>query len=277
LGIGISRDEAEHFLGVSSDEELRAKLGLAPEASPEESAALQALRDLELEERVVEIAIECDLSTREPREGRFRERRLRALEAAPTASPEAQGQAAARLLRQDLGLDGQPLQQLEELLASFDIQVEDRCTIVNEHDHTVAGAHRDGSGKVVVLGSPQTERPWSRRMEVCRSAGHLLLDAAPAQLAIGAGSSTRAIGPRRRRSGAFAAELLLPHSAIWERSGGVLDAVVKPEIFQGLMNDYAVGATTAAWQCYNAGLLSSPAVVEELISTYGSRPAGTSS
>jgi hypothetical protein len=64
--------------------------------------------------------------------------------------------------------------------------------------------------------------------------------------------------------------MLLPQSEIWKRCGGMLDEAAKPEVFQSLMSDYGVGAQTAAWQCLNAGLLSSREVVYELIARYGS-------
>ncbi|PYQ66866.1 MAG: hypothetical protein DMF53_02690 [Acidobacteria bacterium] len=149
----------------------------------------------------------------------------------------------------------------------FDIEVAE-LPDKSSYNHAVIGGHLDGFGKIVLFQSPQTQKPWSRRMELFRGVGHLLLDG-PENPAIGAGSSNRSVGPRRRRSGAFAAEMLLPKSAIRKRCGGVLDAAAKPEVFVGLMADYGVGAQTAAWQCWNAGLLSSREVVDELIGAYG--------
>jgi hypothetical protein len=49
----------------------------------------------------------------------------------------------------------------------------------------------------------------------------------------------------------------------------VLDAAAEPEVFESLMADYGVGAQTAAWQCWNASLLSSKEVVDDLIGVYG--------
>jgi hypothetical protein len=273
LSRGISK--IEQLFGVSSREELLAKLALAPDASPEASVALQALRDLEAEPGVVDAAVECDHATRSARTGRFLASRRRALEAAPGSSPEEQGQAAARLMRQDYGLDGQPLTDPRRLLEPCEIEVQDRLDMSTTHDHSVAGGHAEGFGKVILFNSPQTRKPWARRMELFRAVGHLLLDAGPESQAVGAGSSSRSVGPRRRRSGAFAAELLLPQDTIRERTGGVLDEAARPEIFESLMADYQVGAQTAAWQCYNAGFLSSREVVQELIATYGASEAGS--
>jgi len=66
--------------------------------------------------------------------------------------------------------------------------------------------------------------------------------------------------------------MLLPYEVVRERSGGILDEAARPEIFQSFMAEYGVGAQTAAWQCYNAGLLSSREVVEELIERHGAKP-----
>jgi hypothetical protein len=264
---GIS--EPEQLFGVGSIDELLAMLSLEPSASPEESASLQALRDLEGDAGVVKSVVDCDLETRSARSGRFLRSRSLAIEAAPGFSPEEQGQTAARLLRNLCGLDERPLVRHQDLLDQIEIE-EMSLDLSTSRDHSVASGHADGFGKVILFNSPQTKKPWARRMELFRGVGHLLLDAGLDRRAVGAGSSTRSVGPRRRRSGAFAAELLLPHDAIRLRSGGVLDEAAKPEIFVPLMSDYQVGAQTAAWQCFNAGLLSSREVVQELIASYGS-------
>jgi hypothetical protein len=155
----------------------------------------------------------------------------------------------------------------------FDIEVGEVSKLQSTHNHAIAGGHLDGFGKIMLFQSPQAQKPWSRRMEIFRGVGHLLLDGESENRAVGAGSSNRAIGPRRRRSGAFAAEMLLPQSAIRERSGGVLDAAAEPGVFESLMTDYGVGAQTAAWQCWNARLLSSREVVDDLIEAYGAQPS----
>jgi hypothetical protein len=270
LSLGLSNEEIASAFQIESLEDLRNRLELPSQGSPVDSVALQALRDLEIEEGVVGVALQCDLDTRRTRGGKFLERRLRTLDAAPGYPPEEQGYAAARVVRQDLGLNGEPFRDSESLLQDlFDIEIEERSDLHTLHDHTVAGGHARGFGKVILLDSPQIRKPWSRRMEIFRGVGHLLLDASPEQAAIGAGSSNRSVGPRRRRSGTFAAEMLLPQEAIRKRCGNILDEAAKPEIFEALMSDYGVGAQTAAWQCFNAGLLSSREVVHELIGSYG--------
>jgi len=72
---------------------------------------------------------------------------------------------------------------------------------------------------------------------------------------------------RRRRSGAFAAELLLPETALIEASGGHLDGACGDQTFTRLIERYGVGATTAAWQLYNHQLVS-PQGRDELIDRY---------
>lgn len=268
LNFRLSPEELKDSFHAGSIDEMRSILGLQDGLSPADSVTLQALRDLELSSDVVKIALRCDRETREPRSEDYLGRRLRAQEAAPASSPEDQGYAAARLMRQDLGIDLLPLSDPEDLIRrSFGIEVEDSL-VETRSDHLVAGAHVDGFGKIVLLDSSQTRVSWARRMELFRGVGHLLLDA-PTHRAIGAGSSSRAIGPRRRRSGTFAAEMLLPQEEIRRRSGGILDEAGRPEIFESLMADYGVGAQTVAWQCFNGGLLSSREVVDELIARHG--------
>src|SRR5436305_811287 len=269
LELDQSRQEVAETFGVSSESDLLATLGLPPGATARDSVSVQAIRDLELEKGIIGILRECERATRPVRDGLFRKSRLRACDALSGSRPEDQGYEAAVLIRRDLGLDGMPLGRDPESLwkGRFDIEVAELLE-KSSYNHAVIGGHLDGFGKIVLFQSPQTQKPWSRRMELFRGACHLLLDG-PENPAIGAGSSNRSVGPRRRRSGAFAAEMLLPKSAIRKRCGGVLDAAAKPEVFVGLMADYGVGAQTAAWQCWNAGLLSSREVVDELIGAYG--------
>jgi len=270
LELDLPAVKVESLFGVSSESDLLRKLSLPVGATQKDSVSVQAIRDLALEQGVVEMVVECDQATREQRNGRFRRMRLRAIEAAAGARPEAEGYQAAGLLRRDLGLGGVPLRDPESFLRDrFDIEVDELPDLRSTHNHAVAGGHLDGFGKVRLFRSPQIQKPWARNMEIFRGVGHLLLDGGAGSPAVGAGSSNLAIGPRRRRSGAFAAEMLLPQAAIRERSGGVLDAAAEPEVFESLMADYGVGAQTAAWQCWNASLLSSKEVVDDLIGVYG--------
>jgi hypothetical protein len=278
LELDMSSAEVKSLFGVKSEQGLLRMLGLPKGSGAECSVALQSIRDLDIEPGVIELIVQCDQATRAAKRGRFGERRSRSLEAALGSRPEKQGYEAAGLIRRDLGISDEPLPNPIDLLSEyFDIEVYDRSDLRSTINYGVAGGHADGFGRVVLFSSPQTEKPWSRRMELFRCVGHLLLDAGPESWAIGAGSSNRAVGPRRRRSGAFAAEFLLPQAVIHKRCGGVLDVAAKPDVFPSLMADYGVGAQTAAWQCWNAGLLSSREVVYELIGAYGAEASSVTS
>ena len=85
--------------------------------------------------------------------------------------------------------------------------------------------------------------------------------------ALGAVSSTFAQPWARRRSGAFAAELLLPSEALFEDAGH-LDSAAQQVTFQRIMERYRVGARTAAFQLRNHGLLSSSQVRDDLIDCF---------
>ncbi len=123
---------------------------------------------------------------------------------------------------------------------------------------------RQGLGAAVVINrTPRTETPWGRRFESARGLGHLLMDSYREE-ALGAASTTFAQPWARRRSGAFAAELLLPREALLEDVGH-LDSAAEPVTFERIMRRYQVGARTAAFQLWNHGLLSSSQVRDELI------------
>jgi hypothetical protein len=99
--------------------------------------------------------------------------------------------------------------------------------------------------------------------EEARALGHALLDPLRGEV-LGAAATRWTQSVRRRRSGAFAAELLLPESALVEASGGHLDGVCEDQTFTKLIERYGVGATTAAWQLYNHKLVS-PQARDEII------------
>jgi len=72
---------------------------------------------------------------------------------------------------------------------------------------------------------------------------------------------------RRRRSGAFAAEFLLPTSALQEASKGVLDGITEGTSFADLLDRFGVGANAAAFQLWNQGFLSSTETRDDLIAS----------
>src|ERR1019366_6886798 len=112
-----------------------------------------------------------------------------------------------------------------------------------------------------------------RRFEEARALGHALLDTMR-QGAFGAASTTWAQESRRRRSGAFAAELLLPSSALGALSDGALDGIAEGERFADILKRYGIGARTAAYQLHNHGWLSDTSIRDDLIEEYGYREGG---
>ncbi|MEM9558454.1 MAG: hypothetical protein AAGC60_29650 [Acidobacteriota bacterium] len=268
IGLGLDRDAVRNLFGTADEEVLRRTLGLVDLQTAESSIAFLALRDLEAEPGVgaALIELENDVSVAdeiaEP-PSRYAGAVLQQIE------PEIQGKDAARKLRQDLGLGAAPIQDLDAVVAALKIALE-RSAVRTLRDHSICG-RRGRHAKIVLFESPSIRQPWASRMEIARAVGHLLTDGHERQV-VGAGSSTRASGPRRRRSGAFAAELLLPEAAIEERTDGILDRAAEPSVFEHLMSDFGVGARTAAWNCWNAGYLSSTELVDDLVGRYASLP-----
>lgn len=118
----------------------------------------------------------------------------------------------------------------------------------------------------MVLANGRTATPWGRRFELARALGHLLLDQVRGE-AIGAASGPQAVGSRRRRAGAFAAEILIPTAALEEASDGVLDGIIEGQRFGQLLERFGVGANTAAFHLWNQGFLSSTEVRDDLIAS----------
>ena len=112
-----------------------------------------------------------------------------------------------------------------------------------------------------------------RRFEAARALGHALLDPIRAG-AIGAASGPFGQETRHRRSGAFAAELLLPEAAIGRASGGTLDGAAEPGVFERLLQEYGIGARATAYQLGNWGGLSSADVPDELIDRFAAVAEG---
>ena len=103
-------------------------------------------------------------------------------------------------------------------------------------------------------------------MELARGLGHLLLDAPSVFGAMGAGSSKRMTGLRRKRSGAFAAEFNLPESGIRSLLGG--RTFVNDDDFTRIMEKFEVGASTAAYHLWNHRIITTVEEREELIDRY---------
>jgi Zn-dependent peptidase ImmA (M78 family) len=204
----------------------------------------------------------------------WRDLRVLSRDAAESAAnPEEAGQLAACALRDAWKLPVEPIGEVEPVLRS-------RCGVMTFDtgvsalsERMMTGAREDGNAVVLMIDAPRTRTHWGRRFEVCRALGHLLLDSTRGG-AIGAASSPYAQDTRRRRSGAFAAEFLLPDAAMAAVCGGKLDAVVDPKAFGDLMEKYGVGARTAAHQLWNRGWLSGPGLRDELIDHHAQHSHG---
>ncbi len=261
--------DTQGFLGL-----LRA-LNLEESSSdPAASPQCQILRDLspDLSGEIGKLVIEVgNAATRERPEAlsTWRDARAIAFEAArPAGSPWEAGQLAALEVRQALDLDSQPIDDVPATLERLGLSYGHE-SIESQHDRMMV-AFRDGGSPVArTLETMRTGTKWGQRFEACRALGHTLLDPIRAGT-IGAASGPFAEATRRMRSGAFAAELLLPETAIAEASSRRLDGAAKDDVFEGMLERYGVGARTAANQLLNRGWLSSTVLRDELTDRFGS-------
>ena len=132
----------------------------------------------------------------------------------------------------------------------------------------LTGSRRGAGAAAIINRTPRTATPWGERFELARALGHLLMDSCRTD-ALGAASTTFAQPWARRCSGAFAAEFLLPSEHLFERFEE-LDSGAGRDVFPSLLNDYGIGARTAAFQLWNLGLLSNHRVRDELIDDFSS-------
>jgi hypothetical protein len=274
LYCGRSLRELTAIVGLS-DAQLEPVLRAARTGDPGASPVCQVVRDLPPKpsagigveiQRAVDQARVSDPSRRSAWFGG----RARASDAARAGgSPEERGQLAARGVRDELGLDGQPVESVPALLGRYGVELHSSTASFAQERMVIAGL-ADGTVAATILRTARTETRWGQRFEQARALGHALLDTMH-EGAMGAASTRWAQASRRRCSGAFAAELLLPASALGEASNGVLDGATEGERFGELMDRYGVGARTAANQLYNQSWLSDAALRDELIEVHGHR------
>ncbi|MEW6754736.1 MAG: hypothetical protein AB1505_27710 [Candidatus Latescibacterota bacterium] len=130
----------------------------------------------------------------------------------------------------------------------------------------------DRNGRIVsVLRGPASETARVRRFELARSLAVAMLDTYR-HGRLGRASTAWSSSLSRRRSGAFAAELLLPAAAMRRMGYAALDSAAEPHSFESLMAEYGIGARAAAWQLWNLGLLSSEELRDGLIERYSAPP-----
>ncbi len=238
--------------------------------APEKSVALQALRDLDTSAPSLVglpgLLDELESSTRRAGGSQLTELREEIRHVRGQKSAEQAGNEAARYFREKRGLDGKPLktsmlrEEVEQLATLKEQDSESR------HNSFALGARHSGSAIVILLRNERTKKEWAERMELGRALGHLLLDPETQEGTMGAASSTVATGVRRRRSGAFAAELMLPEEGCRRILAG-RDAS-DPQAFQLLLDEFRVGARTAAYQLWNLRLLPSPESRDALIDEF---------
>lgn len=178
---------------------------------------------------------------------------------------EHEGYDAAQTVRSLLDLDSEPIPKMDRFTNDLDIEIADESPAATaDRMVVVGGANRRAT--TMLLANPRTTTAWGRRFELARALGHLLLDPIRGE-SIGAASGPHAMASRRRRTGAFAAELLLPTSALEDASGGSLDGITEGPRFTDLLERFGVGAQTAAFQLWNHGLLSSTEVRDDLLAS----------
>jgi hypothetical protein len=275
LFTGRRLDDLQELFGIEGFEGLLKTLHLQQSSGdPAASPQCQILRDLSpgLSSDVGGLLIDLgDAATRErPRAlETWRDARQIALDAArPARSPEEAGQLAAPEIRRALGLDGEPIDDLPAALTRLGLSY-GHTHVEGGYDQMMVALRDGGSPTARTLQTPRTLTKWGQRFEACRALGHILLDPIRAG-AIGAASGPFAEATRRRRSGAFAAELLLPETAVAEASAHQLDGAAEDHVFEGLLERYGIGARAAAFQVWNRGWLSSPDIRDELIDRFGS-------
>lgn len=266
------------ILGTPDYAALLSALDLHPDArDPASSAKCQAIRDLspapspgvgDLLQETYNRASQAQTSR-----SRFAELRALAIDGARAGSNEIEaGQLAATAVRRALALDGQPISETPALLSDCGIVCMDPA-VDGELDRMVVVGTSERGVATATLQTPRTIRPWGRRFEHVRALGHALLDPWR-EGALGAASGPFAQDTRRRRSGAFAAELLLPAVAMSEVSAGSLDGIAEGSRFEDLLVRFGVGAQTGAWQLWNRGWVSSPEVRDGLIDAYAQHEDG---
>ena len=267
LARALGGDRATHILAV---------LGITADESADAGPSLLALRDLETGDSTLGALREMDARSKLADGVMLAERRSALSECVRAPSPTEAGYDAARAVRASFAdpiapLDDEALQHL--LGTTLGIAVEERE--LPDAKNLAACGYRLGFRPVAdVFRNKRTSLGWVRRMELARAAGHLLLDPLSGARALGAGSSARSIGPRRRRSGAFAAELMLPSAGIRKVLEDLRASADEPAAFAALMDRFGVGARTTAYHLWNRRFLRSAEDRDGLIDAFGAQGDG---
>ena len=267
---GMDANALYAWTGAATEGELRRSLDIPADSDdPSESVKTQVLRDLppatpdsvrdgiwQLDELIQEAANNSEGL------GELRTAVRNAVEV--RTAPEETGQLAAREVRKHLGLNGWPFGDISQHMQDFGVEV--RSGVDCKSEPMLVGSWRGVGAGAIINKTPRTRTPWGERFEMARALGHLLIDSYRAD-ALGAASTTYAQPWARRCSGAFAAELLLPREHLSERFEK-LDSAADSDSFRSLLNEFGVGARTAAYQLWNHKLLSSTQVRDELVDEF---------
>ena len=269
---GINGDDLRMWTETSTEVALRERLGIREGTEdPGASVITQVLCDLSPKAlgSVGEPLLRLDETSRCMTNFAYG-LRAAACTAAAAAGDNAEraGQLAARAVRDDLGLNGQPVEDMDGRMGELGVEILD-----SEGDGAsmLVGSRREKGSAVVIFRTRRTVTRWGRRFELARALGHLVTNPWRGDT-LGAASTEFSRPWSRRCSGSFAAEFLLPSSYLYQRFKD-LDSASNHNAFPALLDDYGVGARTAAFQLWNHGLLSSRDRRDELIDEYASTSA----
>ena len=272
---GRGEESLREVLGLDGSADLWSALGIYS-GDPAASIVTQVLRDLPPESgkdlACLALEIQENLEKGASKSEADEVRRIGAEVLRDVAEPEMQGHEAAVALRERFDLDGAPVstKRLGEILVACGLDVEDVRREVSPGSGDVSsilGALEGRGSAVSLIETPRMARLWARRFEFCRGLGTVMLDSFR-EGRLGRASCAWASVRNRRRSGAFAAEFLLPVDGLRKRNLWSLDSLAGRRAFGEILNEFKIGARAGAYQLWNLGLLSSAELRNELIEEF---------
>lgn len=264
---GRSLSRLRSLIGAKGDDAVYDALGLGPGwQDPAESVGCQVLRDFtptisgDLLSSVLDLG--SGMSAGDAKA--WRDLRADVHEAVrPAKTAVDAGYLAAREVRRVFDYGVHPLKDLKaDLFDRLNISVQN-VRVSGDGNNMAVSATETNPPVIQLFQTPKNQSAWGQRFEQARALGHLLCD----QLRhdrLGAGSGDFAQGLRRRRSGAFAAELLLPSRGLKEQLGSLR----AEDAFPRLLDAYGIGARAAAYQMWNQGFIASEQRRDDLIDAY---------
>lgn len=209
-----------------------------------------------------------------PRKGKKDVSKLRALQikcsqvydAGSSQVPHVIGGQKARIVRKALRLPSDTAVEIESILTEMLNVPIDSCQLEDVTIDAVSLWDKNSDPAVFInRKSLMGRKKWGRRMALAHELCHLIFDASEGK-SLGIASGRWAPVELEQCANAFAAEILLPSSAL-ER-----DAISLSEgkNFDKLMNQFKVGATTAANRLRDLGIIDEP-VFNNLISKHSTK------